>query len=246
MFSLKKNPQQELFLDSTAAPFQRLSVWGRANTRGKALTASLTVNPLWPCPLMIYFSRGNVFTKGYNWCVKILIKDIFKAWEEVGRLTFTRTERVESLGVDHFLWTNIMFKHWATCIHGTYTHPYAVPWIPAFQKYGWWDSDCDWLLCRRIFQRSPSIAPGTFVTSHWTYILCQIAASLWTESSTSVWISHISEYEYSHELQTWNAVKNKLQHLHWKWKQQLQPCIFEVQMWWHMWPGARSTTVSFS
>lgn len=52
--------------------------------------------------------------------------------------------------------------------------------------------------------------------SQWTYILCQRAASLRTESSTSVWISHISEYEYPQELQTLNAVKNKLQHLHWK------------------------------
>lgn len=52
--------------------------------------------------------------------------------------------------------------------------------------------------------------------SLWTYILCQTAASLWTENSTPVWISHISEYEYFHELQNWNAVKHKLQHLHWK------------------------------
>lgn len=40
----------------------------------KALTAQ-TAHPQWLCPLMIYFSV-DVFTKGYNWCAEILIRDI--------------------------------------------------------------------------------------------------------------------------------------------------------------------------
>lgn len=74
--------------------------------------------------------------------------------------------------------------------------------------------------CATGFFKDPQVLDQELLlrlTGHILYI-CQTAASLWTESSTSVWISHNSEYKYSQELQSWNAVKNKLRHLHRKWK----------------------------